>query len=95
MRSIIQQNDNACYMCGRYAPLEEHHIYGGCNRKASERYGLKVRICRDCHNKVHFSNGKLMAKLRAQGQRIAMAHYGWSIDDFRKHFGQNYLEVEE
>ena len=33
-----------CWLCGRWGWLEEHHIFGGANRKKSEKYGLK-RLC--------------------------------------------------
>lgn len=52
-----------CYLCGRNhtadpCGLETHHVFGGPNRKYSERYGLKVRLCGErCHrngaNSVH------------------------------------------
>ena len=43
-----------CWLCGRWGWLEEHHIFGGANRKKSEKYGLKVGLCGDtCHR-----NGK-------------------------------------
>ena len=29
--------------------LDEHHIFGGPNRKNSEEYGLKVYLCHDHH----------------------------------------------
>jgi hypothetical protein len=29
--------------------------------------------------------------LKATAQKIAMKHYGWSIDDFIKIFGKNYI----
>ena len=29
--------------------LEEHHIFGGPNRKLSEKYGLKVYLCPEHH----------------------------------------------
>ena len=49
MKSIIQ-TENCCFLCGRTTNLETHHIFGGvANRKISEREGLKVRLCADCH----------------------------------------------
>ena len=32
-----------CWLCGRNGcgdPLDKHHIFGGTNRKKSEKYGL-------------------------------------------------------
>lgn len=47
-KSIMQQDDNECYLCGANGTMDHlhwHHVFGGPNRKLSERYGLKVRIC--------------------------------------------------
>lgn len=100
-KSIIQQDKTHCYICGKnakadYHGLDEHHCYGGAYRKLSEKYGLKVYICHsECHifgkNSVH-QNTEIDNALKARVQQIAMKHYGWSIDDFRKIFGKNYTE---
>jgi hypothetical protein len=87
-----------CWLCGRNGngdPLDKHHIFGGCNRKLSEEYGLWVPLChRRCHESgpeaVH-RNMKTMQRLHEYGQELAMEENGWSIDDFRRIFGRNYL----
>lgn len=47
-----------CDLCGKYGYLELHHIFGGANRSLSEKYGLVVNLCHECHNEppegVHF-----------------------------------------
>ena len=49
MKSILQ-TEKVCYLCGRTNGLEKHHIFGGvANRKLSEKYGLKVWLCHNCH----------------------------------------------
>jgi len=49
MKSIIQ-TEKRCYLCDRKTYLERHHIFGGtANRKLSEKYGLWVWLCHDCH----------------------------------------------
>ncbi len=49
MKSIMQI-EKVCYLCGSWCGLEQHHIFGGvANRKLSERYGLKVWLCYNCH----------------------------------------------
>lgn len=97
MKSIIQDNKDHCYLCGRndiadYFGLDEHHVYGASNRKLSEKYGLKVYLCHDrCHlNGVH-KNAELNNQLKAKVQLIAMEHYGWSISDFIAIIGKSYL----
>ena len=48
-----------CYLCGALGQTEEHHCFGGPNRRFSEKYGLKVYLCIPCHrtgpNAVHDS----------------------------------------
>lgn len=100
-QSIIHDDKNYCYLCGKNAnfePLDEHHVFGAANRKLSEKYGLKVYLHHnECHifgkNSVH-QNAKVNNSLKARVQEIAMLHYGWSIDDFRKLFGKNYIDEE-
>ena len=97
-KSIIQEDTEHCFLCGmnsNFEPLDCHHVFSGANRDKSERYGLKVYIHHfSCHifgkESVH-KNAKVNKALRAKVQKIAMEHYGWSIDDFRKIFGKNYI----
>lgn len=100
MQSIIQQDRDTCYLCGRHRssgnPLDEHHVYFGSLRKTSEKYGLKVYLCSvRCHNfgpdSVHM-NAERCRMLQAEVQSTAMDHYGWSIEDFTRIFGRNYTE---
>lgn len=97
MKSIIQENKNVCYLCGRSGsePLDCHHVFGGASRKKSEQYGLKVYLHHySCHifgaGAVH-ANGEVNRKLKADIQRKAMRYYGWSIEEFIRMFGKNYL----
>lgn len=96
MNTIIKGDKKGrCFLCGRTDWIETHHIFNGtANRKKSEKYGLTVHLCHCCHNEppngVHFnSNRDLMLKRLAQEQ--AMEYYGWTIEDFIKIFGKNYL----
>jgi len=97
MRSIIQKDRTRCFICGKnaqadYFGLDEHHVFGGPNRKLSEEYGLKVYLCHhSCHlHGVHKHNGMNKA-LKATVQQMAMEHYGWTVDEFRRIFGKSYL----
>ena len=96
-KSIIRQDPGCCYLCGK--PLryrEEHHIFGGPNRKWSEKYGLKVYLCYGCHQgsrtAVHNDAGT-MQKLHEDGQRAFEKIY--SREKFREIFGKSYLEDQE
>lgn len=83
-------------MNGSADKLDVHHIFGGyANRQKSEKYGLVVPLHHStCHelgkNAVH-NNAEIMKKLRREAQLKAMEYYGWSIEEFIKIFGRNYL----
>ena len=88
-----------CYLCGRNytadpCGLETHHLVGGPNRKYSERYGLKVRLCGErCHrngaNSVH-RNLQVNLSLKAAGQKAFESRHG-THEDFMRIFGKNYI----
>lgn len=96
--SIIKGNRKGmCFLCGRFCPTENHHIFRGKNRKRADADGLTVYLCHFCHNEppggVHYNKPRdLMLKRFAE--RIWLDHYGKTIDDFIKAYGRNYLEVE-
>lgn len=98
MNSIMQTRKK-CYLCGEthgygFNRLEEHHVFGGANRKNSEKYGLKVYLCGDrCHRNgpdAPHRNAETMQKLHEDGQRAFEEVHG-SREDFMRIFGKNYL----
>jgi hypothetical protein len=93
-KSILQTDKQSCFLCGSHNWLEEHHVFGGANRKISEKYGLKVHLCHWCHNEppngVHHNSENRQA-LQSMAQEKAMQHYGWTVDDVRRILGKNYL----
>ena len=92
--SLLTTEKDKCFLCGVMNCIEHHHIFGGANRKKSTVYGLVVPLCHWCHNVpphgVHHNKAN-REKLQRIAQSAAMERYGWSIDDFRKIFGKNYL----
>jgi len=92
MKSILGDQDS-CYICGRTGPLEIHHVYKGKNRKNSEKYGLKVKLCSYCHrseNGVHGKNGHMKdITLKRQFQYIFEQQHGH--EKFMQIIGRNYL----
>lgn len=90
--------EKKCFLCGRNGsadPLDRHHIFGGPDRKNSEKYGLVVYLCHnDCHifgrEAVH-RNASNMLMVKQYGQRKAMQEQGWTVEDFIKKFRKNYL----
>lgn len=87
-----------CWLCGKNGngdPLDRHHIFGGANRKKSEKYGLVVYLCHhECHifgkNAAH-QNAETTQKLHEYGQKKAMRENNWTIPDFIREFDRNYL----
>lgn len=87
-----------CWLCeknGNADPLDKHHIFGGVNRKKSEKYGLYVYLC---HNECHIfgedsahQNRVTMQMLHEYGQRKAMEEQNWTKKDFIREFGRNYI----
>lgn len=92
MKSIIQDKKE-CFISGHTSNLESHHIFGGANRKNSEKYGLKVWLTHKWHNEypdgAHY-NKNTMQYLHEVGQRAFEEKYG-TREDFIKIFGRNYL----
>lgn len=66
--SIMTDNMEACYICGRRAD-EIHHVMHGPDKKLSEKLGLMVPLCRECHNKVHHVGGEYDRILKVDAQR--------------------------
>ena len=79
MNSIIfNPHSDYCYVCGK-RPDDPHELIGGSgNRQNSINEGLKVPICRACHDKAHL-DPKITKILRAIGQLAFMQMYLYRI----------------
>ena len=97
-RSIMQDNWDECYLCHRNriadpCGLVEHHVFGGSNRKKSEKYGLKIHICGlNCHregeNSVH-KNKRINNMIKAAAQKAFVEKVG-TREEFYQIFGKYY-----
>ena len=91
MKSIIQEDNGVCFICKKRGYTEEHHCLGGANRKHSEKYGLKVYLCKGCHtlNKTAVHNDyDTMCWLRKIAQKeFEKTH---TREEFMRIFGRNY-----
>ena len=91
MNSIITDK-RECYICHSTNQLQSHHIFTGCNRKASEKYGLKVYLCMHHHtgnDGVHNGNELWYKKLQVVAQsKFEETH---TRDEFMQVFHKNYL----
>ena len=91
MINSIVWNEKKCFLCGSSQWLEKHHIFGGANRKKSDKYGIWVYLCHYCHNEppngVHY-NAANMLLLKKIGQDAFQKTY--PDKDFLREFGKNY-----
>lgn len=100
MRYEDDQPVRKCSVCGQMEfwndPLDKHHVFGGANRKNSEREGLVVYLHHfSCHesgpNAVHMNREIDLRLKRAAEKAWLKANDGATIEDFRLIFGKNYL----
>lgn len=93
MESLLS-NNKVCYICGTTFNLHKHHVYGGANRKRSDREGCWCYLCAPHHNMsergVHFDR-EANLKLKQECQRKWMERYDKTIDDFIEAYGKNYI----
>lgn len=86
------QSEKECYITGSTEGLHLHHIYGGANRKNSDRYGCVVWLRADYHNMsnhgVHFDR-ELDLRLKRECQEEFEKR--WGHEKFMSVFGRNYL----
>ena len=90
LKSVFTDNMDCCIYTGSYI-VERHHIFGGANRKLSEKYGFVVPLRPDYHpNGVHFNpkNGDIDTQLKQAAQRYYEENIG-TREDFRREFGKS------
>lgn len=89
----MQNDKTKCLICQRYGHLEEHHaMFGTANRRLSEKYGLKVYLCPECHRTGHHAvhrDAEEAERLKAFAQSCFELHY--PDLNFLEIFGRNYL----
>lgn len=92
-QSIVVSDMEHCWVCGSPYTEEHHIIYGGANRRLSEKYHLTIGLCgvhhRDWKEGVHF-NQDMNLTLRRMAQEAFEEHYPEL--SFREIFGKTYKE---
>lgn len=86
--SILTDNMNKCYICGRKKD-DIHEIYGGKNRKKSMELGCTIPICRACHTEWD-KNKEMQQKYKLKCQRKLMKLKGITTTEFIGLFGRSY-----
>lgn len=92
MKSILQEDTDYCFFCGKYGTEIHHVFYGTANRKLSDKYGLVVGLCYNHHRGrlgIHNGNKELDTMLKQIGQTRFRQVY--PDMDFLAVFGRNYL----
>lgn len=90
--SVFTDDMDRCYFTGT-APVERHHIWGGANRKNSEKYGFVLPLRPDLHpNGAQASKNaaEIDLKLKQMAQEYFEKNYG-TREDFRRIFGKSVL----
>lgn len=88
--SIIQKDEDKCFICGKRYNLEVHHcLHGTANRKLADKYHLVVKLCEKCHYILHNQDKTIDKYLETIAQQAFEKVY--SHDKFIKTFGKNYL----
>ncbi len=94
-KSIVTEQKEMCFFCGRPAECEHHLLFGNDARKLSEQDGLKLPVCNNCHNmgkvaeRIH--DNPMAEKLsKILGQVIYEEKIG-SREEFRTRYGKSYL----
>ena len=102
MKGCINSDEKGCcYRCGKACRTERHHIFGGANRKLSEKYGLVVHLCHECHNEppagAHHTKDTAdwLHRIGQQAYEVKRYKEGLTWEEaraeFMKIFGKNYL----
>ena len=90
-KSIIQERKE-CYFCGKLTNLERHHVFGGvANRPISEKYGLTVWLCHNCHTGQDGAQYDKMKNLRLKQDAQFAFERNHSRSEWMKLIGKNYL----
>lgn len=85
-----------CWYCGTYGAITEHHmVHGTSNRKHSERFGLVIDLCPDCHTGRNSHSAHNSPEWNRKYKEMAQKCFedrGHSREEFIQVFGKNYLD---
>lgn len=80
-----------CERCGTRPSTSTHEIFGGSNRNFSIENGAQMRLCEFCHQYMHEASDH-QADIRKHHQERIMAEKGWSLEDWVREAGRNYID---
>lgn len=79
-KSVVTEYMEVCAMCGRTSECIHHLIFGTAGRELSEKDGLKLPLCDDCHN---------------MGEKLRRIHENPAAEKLSKMLGQALWEKEK
>jgi hypothetical protein len=92
--SVFTDDMNHCIFTGSDR-VERHHIFGGANRKKSEKYGFVIPLRPDLHpNGVHYNPSNLLGITDIELKMMAQDYFEKHIGNrslFREEFGKSWL----
>lgn len=103
MKGIVTKYDEYCLFCGRPTEAKHHLVYGKGNKILSERDGLKIPCCNNCHNmgepleRIHGNPmaeamSKIIGQLAFEKRAVANGKSeDEARDEFRTRYGISYL----
>lgn len=91
-KSIMPKDD--LWSTEHFEGSHKHHVFGGANRKLSEKDGLYFYLRPEMHNMsdkgIHF-NKDFMDYAHKVGQLAWQEYYNKTTEDFIARYGKNYL----
>lgn len=90
LKSIITNDLEHCFVCGRPFP-QYHHCINGANKKKAEQYGLIIPLCMNHHTGaegVHTKPEKMLACRQMAQKKFEETH---SREEWIEEFGKSYL----
>jgi len=78
-----------CVLCGGTAS-ESHHVYGGGNRKQSEKYGFVETLCHKCHKNITDGKAPAQDMLLKKGHQ-AIFEQTHTREEWLQIIGRSYL----
>ena len=92
MAKSIMQDEKRCYLCGKLTGLEKHHVFGGvANRPISEKLGLWVYLCHECHTGQEGAQYDKLKNLQLKCDAQYAFERTHTRSEWMRWIGKNYL----
>ena len=92
MRDKKRVKRHFCEVCGEYGVTHIHHIFGGRQRRISEREDFVIELCPKCHEKAHNDREFSLALKHDCQLQFMFIH---SLDEWMDLMGKDYMRGDE